>query len=400
MPTQQTPCWPELASLLAVKPAALLDEDKNPWLNLLGAMGDGVLVCNNQGVILWMNAGLQAGLELNPAQLSLEMIDQMHLKKASSQVHELAHTVHEVLESGHSIEKEIKVRVGRGRPKYYDMLVSPVDRQFQVMQHVTPERPSAGCVAIFRDITTIKSTEKMRRDFVANVSHELRTPLSVLKGYTETLLGGALQEPDIARNFVEIMERHANRLSCLVEDLLDLSRLESADFELVQEPMLLQPLVVRVLSMAQDSANKKGITLLFQPPTSSLEEGSFAGKLPKVFAHPASLEQVFVNLIDNAIKYTPSGGKVTVSSMLLNEHVQFCVEDNGMGIEAKHIPRLFERFYRVDKARSRDMGGTGLGLSIVKHIVQAHGCDIWVESKPNKGTRFYFTIKLVQPNKV
>lgn len=400
MPTRQTPCWPELASLLAVKPAPLLDEDKNPWLNLLGAMGDGVLVCNNQGVILWMNTGLQAGLELNPAQLSLEMIDQMHLKKASSQVHELAHTVHEVLECGHSIEKEIKVRVGRGRPKYYDMLVSPIDKAFQVMHAVSKERPSAGCVAIFRDITTIKSTEKMRRDFVANVSHELRTPLSVLKGYTETLLAGALQEPEVARNFVETMERHANRLSCLVEDLLDLSRLESADFELVQEPMSLDPLVTRVVSMAQDSAKQKGIVLLIKPPLASAStKATPPVKLPQVLGHPASLEQVFVNLIDNAIKYTASGGKVTVSSQLLNEHVQFCIEDNGMGIEPKHIPRLFERFYRVDKARSRDMGGTGLGLSIVKHIVQAHGCDIWVESKPSVGTRFYFTVKLAQPNK-
>jgi two-component system, OmpR family, phosphate regulon sensor histidine kinase PhoR len=272
-----------------------------------------------------------------------------------------------------------------GRKKHFEILVVPVSEDLTILEK--PCHRWVGCLAVFRDITPMKNTEKMRKDFVANVSHELRTPLSVLKGYTETLLDGALQEPDVAQQFVETMARHADRLSQLVEDLLDLSRLESEESPLVLEALALGSLLSKVVSMSRDSATLKHITLEY--------EASFetANNPLWVLAHSASLEQVLVNLIDNAIKYTPEQGKVQVLVSVQADLVQLAIKDNGIGIPAKHIPRLFERFYRVDKARSREMGGTGLGLSIVKHIVQAHGGDIWVASEPGKGSTFYFTLR-------
>jgi two-component system phosphate regulon sensor histidine kinase PhoR len=247
---------------------------------------------------------------------------------------------------------------------------------------------------VFEDQTKMILTEKMRRDFVANVSHELRTPLAVLKGYAETLLAGAIEEPAVARDFVQTMEQHANRLTRLVEELLDLSSFEAEHFALELEPMALAPALQQAVALCQPRATEKTMQLRLPSPA-SLEA------LPWVLAQRNTLEQVLVNLIDNAIKYSPDNTTVSVSvEALLQQanhpatHVRVVVADEGIGIEAKFIPRLFERFYRVDKSRSRHLGSTGLGLAIVKHLVQMHGGEVGVESTPGKGSRFFFTLKL------
>ncbi|UFS71278.1 cell wall metabolism sensor histidine kinase WalK [Geomonas sp. RF6] len=241
-----------------------------------------------------------------------------------------------------------------------------------------------GMVAVFHDITDLKKLEKVRRDFVANVSHELRTPVTVIKGYAETLISGALaDDPERHQRFLGIILSHAERLSTLIGDLLTLSELESGELTLKPVSVAVSGAVEHALNLLEQKAAEKGIVI---------EVEGVAG-VPRVLADPVRLDQVVINLLDNAIKYTPQGGTVTVQAAAEGEMVRISVRDSGIGIPEKDLPRLFERFYRVDAARSRDQGGTGLGLSIVKHIVQAHGGTISVESAPGKGSVFSFTVK-------
>jgi two-component system phosphate regulon sensor histidine kinase PhoR len=361
-----------------------IEERRNPLLAVLRATGDGVMLCDTERRIRWMNGTLRAMLALGDdpyAALVGQPLTAISLAVAS----ELANPMADSLASETPASLECSIRAADGREKSFQIHIVPLESPEGVHQVADPKTPELpyGCVVVFRDITTIRNTEKMRRDFVANVSHELRTPLSVLKGYAETLLSGALNDAEVARDFVEVIFRHAIRLSRLVEDLLDLSRLESPDYQLEAEPLSMKPVFDRILQMERDQADTKHITL-----TATLPDG-----LPFVCAQSSSLEQVLMNLVDNAIKYTPEGGRIEIAAREVGQFVQISVADTGMGIEAKHFPRLFERFYRVDKARSRDLGGTGLGLSIVKHIVQLHGGDVWVESQPNKGSTFFFTLR-------
>jgi two-component system phosphate regulon sensor histidine kinase PhoR len=323
---------------------------------------------------------------------------------------ELQLSLQSVLTTGESVSDELMLSQG-GQLLIFQIYVMPLLSALWLEQAVVPEGlpetaallPASvtppleevsggvsGCVVVFHDITAIRRTEKMRRDFVANVSHELRTPLSAIKGYAETLLDGALDDETVSFDFVNIIHNHAIRLSRLVEDLLDLSKLESPDFRPELSPTALPALIQHTMSVVADAADVKEIALSARLPQPVL---------PLVLANAVNLEQVFFNLLDNAIKYTPAGGTIVVEAFVTpntqgDSVVQVNVVDTGMGIEAKHIPRLFERFYRVDKARSRDMGGTGLGLSIVKHIIQLHGGEIWVRSEPNKGSTFSFTLRL------
>jgi two-component system phosphate regulon sensor histidine kinase PhoR len=243
-----------------------------------------------------------------------------------------------------------------------------------------------GIVAVFHDISDLKKAENMRRDFVANVSHELRTPVSVIKGYAETILneGNALP-PEKSLQFMEIIHSHAERLAHLISDLLTLSRIESGAITLEPSPTNIESVVQRALRLLEQKSQAKGVTMIASP---SLKD------LPPVLADPNNMDQVLINLLDNGIKFTPSGGMVTVSAELTDDQVRIDVTDTGIGIPPKDITRIFERFYRVDTARSRELGGTGLGLSIVKHLVQAHGGTICVESAPGKGSTFSFTLKI------
>jgi two-component system phosphate regulon sensor histidine kinase PhoR len=241
-----------------------------------------------------------------------------------------------------------------------------------------------GVVAVFHDISDLKRLEKVRRDFVANVSHELRTPVTVIKGYAETLLGGVMSDdPQRAARFVEIIHNHSGRLTDLITDLLSLSELESSDFSLQLQPVAVEGTIRRACSLLESKAEGKNIVL-----------ESPRGELPRVLADQGRLEQVLINLVDNGVKYTPPGGRVSISVANEGDFVRIAVRDTGPGIPPESIPRLFERFYRVDAGRSRDEGGTGLGLAIVKHIVQLHGGTVRVENNSGSpGATFSFTLK-------
>jgi two-component system phosphate regulon sensor histidine kinase PhoR len=244
------------------------------------------------------------------------------------------------------------------------------------------EQKRLGHVLVFHDMTELKRLETVRADFVANVSHELRTPLAAIKGYAETMLRSPPEDAELARQFLEVIDRHSERLGRLIDDLLTLSDLESGRVQIDREPVNPGDLIRKTLELLDDRARKKDVTL-----SSMLNNG-----VPSIPADPDRLQQLLINLIDNAIKYTPPGGAVKVSAKpsVLPESeqpmVELSVQDTGCGIPERDIPRLTERFYRVDKARSRELGGTGLGLAIVKHIVQAHHGFLKIESRLQQGT--------------
>jgi two-component system, OmpR family, phosphate regulon sensor histidine kinase PhoR len=238
-------------------------------------------------------------------------------------------------------------------------------------------------VAVFVDVTAVRRLESMRRDFVANVSHELRTPVTSIRSAAETLIDGAAKDPAAAEAFIGIIDRNAQRLQQLVEDLLDLSRIESRGFRLSFEAIELKPLFSQVLGLFRERASKKNV---------ALEERTL-GDLPRVRADRRAMEHVLTNLIDNAVKYCGPGTHVWLNVVTTHDAVTISVGDDGPGIDERHLPRVFERFYRVDAGRSRDVGGTGLGLSIVKHLVEAMGGSVSVESQLNQGTTFSFTLK-------
>jgi two-component system phosphate regulon sensor histidine kinase PhoR len=238
-----------------------------------------------------------------------------------------------------------------------------------------------GTVLVFHDLTRVKQLERTRQEFVANVSHELRTPLSLIKGYVETLLEGAKDNPEISTKFLQTIDRNAERLRLLIEDLLTISELESGRVRLNQQPLQLRTLTEKVLSDFRSPAESKNITLVDEVPDVTIN------------ADAARLEQVLCNLIDNAIKYGRNQGNVALRACLAGtEQVEISISDDGPGVPPEALERIFERFYRVDKARSREQGGTGLGLSIVKHIVQGHGGRVWARSELGHGATFYFTL--------
>jgi two-component system phosphate regulon sensor histidine kinase PhoR len=378
--TLQTKGTPPMISADALEKLAppLLDEANNPWLLALTQMGQGVMLCDEALDILWLNDTLRQKMGLGQASVvgeSLTCFQKTSLQGAS----QLIEAGTQALETGEIQTLSLSFKPVSQLRSYFEIKV--------VKCNTTAEGTPNVLAFVFEDKTKVVLNEKMRKDFVANVSHELRTPLSVVKGYAETLLSGAIQDTELAIDFIKIMEQHANRLSNMVEELLDLSRFEADNFTLPMEAVVLDHAIERVLALSQSRASSKGIQLHVDPSMKHL---------PKVLAHISSMEQVFANLIENALKYSPNQSKVTLSVEDQGEWVVFCVEDEGIGIEAKFIPRLFERFYRVDKTRSKHLSGTGLGLSIVKHIMQAHEGDIWVESQAGQGSRFYFKLKRIQ----
>jgi two-component system phosphate regulon sensor histidine kinase PhoR len=239
-----------------------------------------------------------------------------------------------------------------------------------------------GSILVFHDLTRIKQLERTRQEFVANVSHELRTPLSLIKGFVETLLEGAKNDPEKATRFLQTIEKHTDRLTFLIEDLLTISRLESGQIVMNLHPVDLREETRRVLEDLRSRAEEKG---------SRLENSVPPGLTAQADAD--RLQQVLFNLVENAIKYGRNEGCVTVGGREASHgKVELWVRDDGPGIPAESRERVFERFYRVDRARSRETGGTGLGLSIVKHIVQAHGGEVWLKSDVGAGTTFHLTL--------
>jgi two-component system phosphate regulon sensor histidine kinase PhoR len=281
-------------------------------------------------------------------------------------------------------------------PRYTKEVELDDDRWFRVnaVSLRDAQDRSLGSVLVFHDITDIKRFESMRSDFVANVSHELRTPLTAIRGYVETLLHTPPHDPGDGRQFLEIIDRHSERLTRLTEDLLILSDLESGKIKLMVHPLDVEQLIQRVFEVFRDQAIKKNIKL-----TERLEPD-----MPRLLGDLDRLQQLFINLVDNAMKYTPDGGEVSLTAARVTGadgfgQIEIAVTDTGPGIPEKDLPRLTERFYRVDKARSRDLGGTGLGLAIVKHIVQAHKGELRIESVINKGTTVRVRLPLAPSNR-
>lgn len=271
-----------------------------------------------------------------------------------------------------------------GRPQSRELKLDPPLRKCLNLE-VVPIRPAEdeeaqGVLAMVRDLTRLRHLENMRTEFVANVSHEMRTPLTSIKGFIETLLDGGLENMEATKRFLTIIYQETDRLNRLISDLLDLSRLESGETELKRARVFLAPLVEEVRQTLQNRLAEKELSF-------SVELGPTA-----VWADEDRIREVLVNLLDNAVKYTPAGGSIKVSEAEHSDMHEFIICDTGIGIPRESMPRLFERFYRVDKARSREMGGTGLGLSIVKHIIDRHEGKVWVESEPGKGSCIHFML--------
>jgi len=264
------------------------------------------------------------------------------------------------------------------------VLQRPTDTERHLEVVAEPIKEGPGAVILFRDITELRRTETMRRDFVANVSHELRTPLSILRGYLETLLENPKQPPAELLRIFEVMERHSNRLNLLVDDVLSLARLEGPGLELdltsVRPALFLRGIM-------RDWEKK------FAAKSLAVELDA-SDDLPPLQADEARLQEVIYNLLDNAVKYSPAGGKISVRASNDDRQVTFSVSDNGPGIPARDLPRIFERFYRADKARHRELGGTGLGLSIVKHIAHLHRGQVKAESEIGQGTTVRVSLPL------
>jgi len=255
----------------------------------------------------------------------------------------------------------------------------PDGRTLSISVHaVRSKHGFQGAVALLLDVTEVRKLEQMRIDFVANVSHELRTPLAAVLGALETV-ADAQSDATTTRRFLELAQRNAVRLQAIVSDLLELSSIESQASRMSVEPLAIGLPLRSAAAALAGAAESKGVALVLEP---------LAPGLPAISGNHERLERVFTNLIENAIKYTPAGGHVRASAQLSGRALEVEIEDDGIGIPAAHLPRVFERFYRVDRSRSREMGGTGLGLAIVKHIVRAHGGSVEVESEEGRGALF------------
>jgi len=332
---------------------------------ILSSMSDGVLAVNMQRKVILANRAVAD--MFNVDELSIIGKNQFEATRNTN----LSKLLDDTIDSGESIVREMRVRPGSERT--IAVTSSPLTNQ---------DRTPLGAVAVLRDVTDLRHLEQMRQEFVANVSHELRTPLTSIKGFVETLLAGNLDDRALTERFLKIISGETDRMIALINDLLDLSRIESGKQPLKLGPVDIKEIFDDTIMILQSNADAKNMTvqnLIYDPVIVEGDE-----KL---------LKQVAINLVDNAIKYTPEGGTVTVEAIKSPDEVEIIVSDNGVGIPAQHLDRVFERFYRVDKGRARNMGGTGLGLAIVKHIVDKHKGSICAESRVGKGTKMRLTLR-------
>lgn len=331
---------------------------------LFNSMAEGVLVLDANGRIQLVNQSLQHLFRLSKDVRGQTIMEAFRLQELTEVIRRLAED-----------------RVVSG----FEMELPGMDeRWLQVNAALVLDREGAqhGAILVFHDLTRLKQLENTRQEFVANVSHELRTPLSLIKGFVETLRGGAKSDPELLARFLETIEKHTDRLTFLIEDLLTISRLESGGTVMNFQRVDLREATEKAVGDLQSRATEKGVKLENLVP-----EGLFAR------ADAERLHQVLCNLIENAIKYGRSEGRVALGAREgADNKVEAWVQDDGPGIPPESRERVFERFYRVDRARSRETGGTGLGLSIVKHIVQAHSGEVWVKSELGQGAAFFFTL--------
>ena len=352
----------QMAEVLEARLRAL-EKETRQFRSILNSMAEGVVVVDRDTRII----------SLNPA---AEKIFQAAQREAQEKLfletfrnNDIAEVINVVLEKGELVSREME-------------LVWPLKKVFMINASPILENDNvAGCLLVIHDISEIRSLEKVRADFIANASHELKTPLTSIKGFVETLRGGALEDKEVSRDFLRIIAEHSERMDKLINDLLHLTRLESKEAALEKKGLDLSRLVGGAIADFQGQLRKKNITVKNDLPQPC-----------PAFAEQDKMEQVFANLLDNAIKYNKDGGWVKIYSQDIREGIRVTVEDSGYGIPARDIPRIFERFYRVDKARSRELGGTGLGLAIVKHIIELHGGCVGVESTEGLGSKFWFTL--------
>jgi two-component system phosphate regulon sensor histidine kinase PhoR len=352
-----------LAEVRRQNDAALLEHSQRQEA-LFNSMIEGVVVIDADGRVQIVNRAAEKLLGLSGSVTGRSVIEAFRR-------HEIADLVMRLKSEAQVLG--IELVLNGGEPRHLQL--NGVSLRDAAGQH-------DGCLLVCHDLSRLKQLENTRQDFVANVSHELRTPLSLIKGYVETLLDGAKDNPEVQTKFLRIIEKHADRLAFLIEDLLLLSKLDSGQVVLNLQTTELRPVIDQVLDDLHSRADEKKVSLQneFPPVITARADGD-------------RLQQVLFNLVDNAIKYGRPEGMVTVGGRTLDERlVEVWVHDDGTGIPAEARERVFERFYRVDKARSRDQGGTGLGLSIVKHIVQAHGGEVRVDSEVGQGTTFFFTL--------
>ncbi|MEO5803872.1 MAG: ATP-binding protein [Verrucomicrobiota bacterium] len=384
--------WPIIAALLAVaifalhrswkkkiraaverneKELAQLRESHREILSNAGAQQKTLFDSMVEGLLLLDNAG-----RIQLANRALENLFGVKNGICGKTIIE-AFRNHQLTELAHRLETERQILE-------FEIQLSEIrSRWFQVNAAlITDENGKRnGSVFVFHDLTRLKQLENTRQEFVANVSHELRTPLSMIKGYVETLLDGAKDNPEVAEKFLQTIEKHTDRLTFLIEDLLTISQLESGQIILNRELHELHLLVEKVIGDLKSRAAERKIYLANEVP----------GDL-RAHIDLDRLEQVLWNLIDNAVKYGRAEGTVIIGARSGDSKIEMWVKNEGAGIPVAAHARIFERFYRVDKARSREQGGTGLGLAIVKHVVQCHGGQVWLESELNQGATFHFTL--------
>ena len=339
---------------------AELEGGRQELATMLDSMQEGVVAITRDGVVRWSNTVMQrlAGTHVHPGR---------------PLVHSLRDP--EFLACVRGALERRELTFGRATS------LAP-GRVFEV--NAAP-LSSGGALAVVHDVTSIEAAQVSRRDFVANVSHELRTPLTSIQGYVETLIEDPETSPEMLHEFLGIILKNARRMNRLTEDLLALASVESPDYKLALRPIRASSLVHDALQSVGGIVVDSGVTLEVAGAPDDL-----------VMADSDAMNQVFGNLVENSLKYAREGKRIRVGARKLNSEVQFTIQDFGPGIASEHLERIFERFYRVDKARSRESGGTGLGLAIVKHIVQAHGGRIWVESELGAGASFQFTLPIAQ----
>ena len=335
---------------------------------IFAAMQDGLLVVDTRHRISLVNRSLR------------------HLFGLGDSI--VGHPILEIIREA-DLDRLIAETLRTGTPQGHELIISdsqsnsPRRMQLSAVAMKNEADTTTGAVVLFHDITQLKQADEIRRDFVANVSHELRTPLSILRGYIETLLDDPGTSRDELERILEVMKRHSSRLGVLVDDLLTLAQLESANPDLQLSDVRVRELFAAIVhDWAKKFAEKKLSVDI-----------AIAANLPVIRADETRLQEVLYNLLDNSLKYTQAGGKISLQAQRHGDEIALSVGDTGLGISETDLPRVFERFYRADKARSRELGGTGLGLSIVKHIAQMHGGRVEAESELGRGT----TIRVLLP---
>lgn len=335
---------------------------------LIENMGSGLILIDSRGYINLINRPYKEIFNVDPS----EYLDKLYYEVIEHDA--ITQMVEEIFMTEQKVRKQVVLPLEIER-RYFEVYGVPIIGTNNVWK---------GILLVFHDITELKKLEQMRKDFVANVSHELKTPITSIKGFSETLLDGAMNDQETLKAFLDIILKESDRLQILIQELLDLSKIEQHGFRLTIGKVNLEKEAEEVLGILRGRAAAKEIQLELAPVVGTVEIDGDADRL----------KQVLINLVGNAITYSPNGATIRISLIEQGEKVSIVVKDSGIGIEKNEIPRIFERFYRVDKARSRNSGGTGLGLAIVKHIIEAHKGYIEVTSEVGKGTTF--TVKLLK----